>query len=284
MTVTVAVITIVSGRHQHLRSQTRALAQGSVRPDVHVVVAMDDPGIAEEVDLGDATVVHLARESGGLPLARARNTGAATARALGAELLVFLDVDCIPAPDLITRYRDASDRWPAEKMLFCGPVTYLGEDDTTEAQNGADLAPMTAPHRARPSPPAGSVRLDTDMDLFWSLSFAITADNWHTLGGFHPGYSGYGGEDTDFGQAAGGAGFRIAWVGGAHAYHQFHPVSNPPVEHLDDILLNAAIFHGRWGWWPMTGWLNGFADLGLATFDSDKGWVRTSADEHSLDR
>jgi GT2 family glycosyltransferase len=275
MTATVAVITIVSGRHQHLRSQIRALALGSVRPDVHVVVAMDDPGIAEQVDLGDAIVMHLARENGRLPLARARNTGAEVGRDHGAELLVFLDVDCIPAPDLITRYRTTAEDRPGEKVLFCGPVTYLGEGDTEAAHNGADLAPMTAPHPARPDPPAGSVHLDTDMALFWSLSFAVTTDNWQRIGGFHTGYGGYGGEDTDFGQTAASAGFQIAWVGGAHAYHQFHPVSNPPVEHLDDILVNAAIFHRRWGWWPMAGWLNVFAERGLVTFDAEKDcWRR----------
>jgi len=47
----------------------------------------------------------------------------------------------------------------------------------------------------------------------------------------------------------------LGWVGGARAYHQHHPVSSPPVEHLDDILRNGRLFHERWGEWPMTGWL-----------------------------
>lgn len=40
---------------------------------------------------------------------------------------------------------------------------------------------------------------------------------------------------------------KLTWVGGADAYHQFHPVSDPPVEHPDDILINAGVFHRRWG-------------------------------------
>jgi GT2 family glycosyltransferase len=276
MGMTVAVLTIVSGRHLHLEAQLRALAATSERPDLHVVVAMDDPDIAEQVDLGEAVVAHVARVEDRLPLARARNTAAAIARARGADLLVFLDVDCIPAQDLIARYKNAVRERLQEELLFCGPVTYLDERASEEARGGADLEPLTAPHPARPNPPAGAVELGTDMNLFWSLSFAITAEHWARIGGFCEGYTGYGGEDTDFGQTAASLHFAIAWVGGAHAYHQFHPVSNPPAEHLDDILLNANIFHGRWGWWPMGGWLDGFAELGLVVFDTERNrWVRT---------
>ncbi|WP_224160451.1 hypothetical protein, partial [Prevotella lacticifex] len=77
------------------------------------------------------------------------------------------------------------------------------------------------------------------------------------------GYAGYGGEDTDFGQIAAAQDIPLCWVGGAHALHQYHPVSDPPVEHLDDILTNAALFHDRWGWWPMQGWLGAFEQRGL---------------------
>jgi hypothetical protein len=43
------------------------------------------------------------------------------------------------------------------------------------------------------------------------------------------------------------AGVPMRWVGGAHAFPQHRPVIDPPVQHLDDILRNAAIFHERWG-------------------------------------
>jgi hypothetical protein len=39
------------------------------------------------------------------------------------------------------------------------------------------------------------------------------------------------------------------------------------VQHLHDIIRNAAIFHRRWGWWPMTGWLREFERRGLIVFD-----------------
>ena len=91
----------------------------------------------------------------------------------------------------------------------------------------------------------------------------MTTRTWRRLGGFCEDYTGYGGEDTDFGQIARVVGVGLAWVGGAHAYHQHHPVQDPPVDHLDDILVNATLFHRRWGWWPMRGLLDAFAAQGL---------------------
>jgi len=62
-------------------------------------------------------------------------------------------------------------------------------------------------------------------------------------------------------------------VGSARAYHQWHPVSDPPVEHLDDILRNGATFFERWGSWPMEGWLAEFERRGLVRKQGET-WVR----------
>ena len=67
-------------------------------------------------------------------------------------------------------------------------------------------------------------------------------------------------------------GLGLTWVGGAAAYHQWHPVGSPPVGHLTDIVRNGALFAKRWGWWPMGGWLTEFEALGLARRASDGGW------------
>ena len=99
------------------------------------------------------------------------------------------------------------------------------------------------------------------------MSFAVRAPVWSALGGFCESYRGYGGEDTDFGQLAKLGSIPLRWIGGADAFHQYHRVSDPPVEHLDDILRNAEVFHERWGWWPMSGWLRDFEALGLITRD-----------------
>lgn len=264
----VAVVTIAAGRHAHLLAQRAHLRALGDPP--HVVVAMGDPTIAGLLADDTPTVVELPAEER-LPLARARNAGVAAARAAGADLIVLLDVDCLPGATLVTAYADASARVGAPALL-CGPVTYLPADAGSPAVG--ELSRWTRPHPARPAPAPGELGRDGDHRLFWSLSCAMTPAAWDAVGGFCEAYDGYGGEDTDVGFAARAAGVELVWVGGADAYHQHHPVSDPPVEHLDDILRNAATFHARWGTWPMEGWLAAFAALGLARFDG-AAWVRT---------
>jgi GT2 family glycosyltransferase len=260
----VAVVTVAHGRHAHLRLQSAGLRRSAVRPDLRVVVAMDDPGIATAAGPG-ATVI--ACDSGaaggsGLPLAHARNAGAEYALRRGADVLIFLDVDCIPGEALVERYAQVCADGLPGAALFSGPVTYLPPPPAGGYRlDGLDA--MTRPHPARPAPAAGELVVADDHDLFWSLSFAVSAPTWRLLGGFCEEYTGYGGEDTDFGAVARGRGVPLVWVGGAHAYHQHHPVSDPPIEHLHDIVANARIFHRRWNRWPMTGWLDAFERAGL---------------------
>jgi GT2 family glycosyltransferase len=263
-----AVITIVAGRHDHLVRQ-RAALDG---PEHHVVVAMGE-GEAEHCRrlVGDTSdVITIETQPEGLPLARARNAGAGRALDAGAELLVFLDVDCIPAATLMERYAAAAGSTPA---LLCGPVSYLPPAPPA-GYPAAGLHALATPHPARPVPPDDDVQDGGDHALFWTLSFAVTATTWRRVGGFCEDYVGYGGEDTDFGQLAERAGVDLSWVGGAWAYHQHHPTETPPVRHLTDILRNAELFHRRWGWWPMSGWLAAFAERGLARHDpATDRWV-----------
>ncbi|MGE3288537.1 MAG: glycosyltransferase family 2 protein [Pseudonocardia sp.] len=177
---------------------------------------------------------------------------------------MFLDVDCISGPDLFRRYQ-ASVR-DAERRLLCGPVAYLPPRPPGGYRPEA-LADMADPHPARPAPPDGVCVDGEDHALFRSLSFAATMPLWTRSAGFHEGYRGYGGEDTDLGQQARVLGIGLRWVGGATAYHQHHPITDPPVEHLDDILRNAALFHSRWGWWPMRG---------CSTASRTRGWSATT--------
>jgi N-acetylglucosaminyl-diphospho-decaprenol L-rhamnosyltransferase len=276
----VAVVTVAAGRHRHLAAQQAALAVGSRLPDHRVVVAMADPGIREVVErtsgptgLTEVVDVPVSPE-GGLPLARARNRGAEVAIAAGADLVVFLDVDCLPAADLLASYAAAAglDRTPDSSTaggprLLCGPVAYLPPLGAGEAGYTEEVLSRTEPHPGRPAPPPGVVERGGDVRLFWSLSFAVTSRDWARLGGFDECYVGYGAEDTDLGQRLRAAGGELWWVGGALAHHQWHPVSRPPVEHLHDIVRNANLFEERWGWYPMAGWLDGFETAGLASRD-----------------
>jgi GT2 family glycosyltransferase len=265
-----AVVTVVHGRHHHLRAQNAGLSGSDTQPDVRCVVAMADPAIAGIVG-ADTDVLHCPAGGTGLPLATARNAGAEHALRRGADLLIFLDVDCIPGRSLVGRYVEAH-RALGKDALLSGPVTYLPPSPGGYPLHALDG--LTDPHPARPAPPPGTLVQERDHDLFWSLSFAVSARTWRRLGGFCEQYVGYGGEDTDFGAVARSEGVPLVWVGGAHAYHQHHPVSDPPVEHLADIVTNARVFRSRWNRWPMTGWLDAFERMGLITRDGDEIAVR----------
>ncbi len=272
-----SVITVVAGRHDHLRRQYDGLRATAPRPDHQVIVTMGDRA-ADDVPgrLPGATVVPLPAGAAGLPLAAARNAGARAAVAVGAELLVFLDVDCIPGPALFARYAQAAADPRHGQHLLAGPVHYLPPPPAGGYRLGG-LAALAGPHPARPAPPDGTVVAAADNRLFWSLSFCLRTSVWEAIGGFCEDYSGYGGEDTDFAESAAALGIGLRWVGGATAYHQHHPVSRPPVEHLDDVLRNGELFHRRWGWWPMRGWLDAFAERGLVRHDEvTDSWHRTA--------
>ncbi|MGJ9373505.1 glycosyltransferase family 2 protein [Nesterenkonia sp. CF4.4] len=279
------VVTAVHGRATHLRRQRAALALSAPPAVAHVVVAMEDPEVSARLAAAQPGTHHatkagvtghaaelptqvweIPRSAGRLPLAAARNLGAQ--RALEQlpgpdDLLIFLDVDCIPDPGLISAYIEASRLRPED--LLCGPVAYLPElpGEALDAATAEQLAAWAEPHPARPAPAPGEIQTHGEHALFWSLSFAVRRDVWETIGGFDEAYTGYGAEDTDFSWRARAHGVELTWVGGARAYHQHHPVSRPPVEHLTDILRNGRIFADRWGHWPMEGWLQEFERMGL---------------------
>ena len=92
------------------------------------------------------------------------------------------------------------------------------------------------------------------------------------MGGFGEEYVGYGAEDTDYGHRVVAAGAALGWTGSPRAYHQHHPTSSPPIQHLAAILRNGALFRRRWGHWPMQGWLEAFEELGLVVRAGDD-WI-----------
>ena len=263
-----AVVSLCSTqRLSHARHQLAALARhGDVR---RIVVWVGDDAPPE---LDAEVVLRIPPGAEGLRLSAARNAGASAAVDAGAALIVFLDADCVPGPDLIARYRAASESNP--DAVLCGPVTYLAPG--IRVNDPRALAAATAPHAARPNPTDGCVQRAAagEYALFWSLSFAVTSQTWARTAGFDDGYEGYGGEDTDFAFSLRRDGIPMAWVGGAHAYHQNHPTASPPWPHIDDILRTGARFAARWGEWPMTGWLEAFAEGGAVTWDGST-WRRT---------
>ena len=143
------------------------------------------------------------------------------------------------------------------------------------------------PRRPAPTPPATPRRVTTRLDRPWRRARSARSttcrcsgpcpspsprDDLTAIGGFDEDYVGYGAEDTDFGQRLARSGGRLLFVGGAEAVHQYHPTASPPVQHVADIVANANVFAGKWGWWPMLTWLEQFRDLDLVRQGPDGRW------------
>jgi len=253
---TVAVVTIAGGRREHLRRQARSISGQSVAPDEYVIIDLGGSDPHDVLPEGlDATVVSQPADPGALPLARARNTAFGVA---DADVTVFLDVDCIAHPELVGRYVELMTGHPG---VHAGPVGYLPRD-AGDSIDPLDLDPLATYQPGRPTP-ATALHATGRVELFWSLSFAVDRSSWDRIGGFDERYVGYGGEDTDFGRRAMRAAVQIWFSSGPRAYHQYHAVSSPPVEHVAAICRNATTFHRTWGTWPMEGWLAAFAEDGL---------------------
>ncbi|AWB84537.1 glycosyltransferase [Corynebacterium liangguodongii] len=247
-----------SSRAAHLTHQVNLKPEGTD----HVTVALADAPVLRKA-VPKSHVV-----SGTRNLAAARNLGARTAIERGADVLVFLDADCVCSGELVEYYCRALANHP--DAVVAGPVTYMAPGELRTVKPD--------PHPARPNPAPGEVIAAQEYNLFWSLSFGMRAQTWERIerdfGGFDTGYTGYGGEDTDFARNLAAHGIALYWVGGAHAFHQHHPVSSPPWEHLDDIVNNAEYFRSKWGTYPMEGWLEAFAEAG-AIERVDGSWRRT---------
>lgn len=265
----VGLATIQRGRRDHLARQLLGVADQTHAPARHVVLSMDPdgdvppPGPADRPGPGPRVVRMPIADGEPLPLAAARNAAIA---ALGdVDLAILLDVDCVPHPDLLARYATAAASH--EDHLLAGPVGYLPAGVPDGPRLTDEDRRRATPPPSRPVPDAGAVLPEARYELFWSLSFAVRPVVHTRIGGFDEAYAGYGGEDTDYAFRARRAGVGLAWVGGAWAHHQHHPVSRPPREHLTDIVRNARVFRERWGRWPMEGWLRAFADEGLVAWD-----------------
>lgn len=252
----ISVLTLTRNRTDHLQNLLKGLALSSRLPDECVVVHMNEPAQS----LGDWPFAcqHSTYENldVSLPLSEARN--AAAARSTG-DLLLFLDVDCIPAEEMVAEYAKACEQVPS--AIAMGNVHYLAQKiapDWTEDW----LKAQSAPHPIRNAAKFSPLAKEANYGLFWSLSFALSRTCFEQIGGFSESYSGYGAEDTDFAWKARASGVDLCWVPAALAFHQFHASVVPPWHHFKDITHNAQVFYAQWGEWPMGGWLKAFTEAG----------------------
>ncbi|KQQ25328.1 sugar transferase [Methylobacterium sp. Leaf123] len=263
------MLTLVRGRADRLRNLMRGLARQTLRPRELVIAWMQPEPESDLPDPG-CPVRHLHVPGEPMPLAAARNRAAAAA---SGDLLVFLDVDCIPGPTLVAAYADAA---ATERGLFLGEVLYLPPDAIAggTAPDPAALDRLGRVHPARPPLPETGLRREPDAGQLWGLSFALPVEAWRAVGGMDESYVGYGGEETDLAARLAGSGLPTFWVAGARAYHQHHAVHVPPLQHFVPILANATRFRARHGRWCMTYWLEQFRAAGLIAWDAEAPAIR----------
>ncbi len=259
---TVSVVTLAKGRSSHLRNVLRGLERQTQKPAEFVVAVMQD-ALYDLPEVG-FPVRQIRVEGTELPLAAARNRGVA---ASSGEAIAFLDVDCIPTPGFVAEY---AQRLSQLDGLLMGEVLHLPEHATLSDWDYDDLARVAEKHSDRRGPPASGIEICTDYRCFWSLNFAIRRATFEAVGGFDERYTGYGGEDTDFGKLLDRRGLPIAWMKGALAYHQYHPHHMPPIHHLDSVVRNAELFEAKWGYRTMGHWLYAFKVMGLIDDTPDR--------------
>ncbi len=259
----ISVCTLVRGRTAHLANLLAGIAAQTRAPDEVVIAYMQDAAPRGLPDPGvPVREVFVAGDP--MPLARARNAAARMAR---GETLIFLDVDCIPAPTLVARYAQVLDAAPG---VYLGEVRYLPPGPVDVAM----LDGQGERHPAKPALADDEVRPVPSHGELWGLSFALPRSAWDAAGGMDEGYVGYGAEETDFAWRLAAAGVPMAWVGGACAWHQHHAVHIPPLHQFDHILRNAARFRARWGRWCMDYWLGQFAAAGLIAWTPQAETIR----------
>ncbi len=253
-----SLVVIAAGRTHHLSNLLRGCELSSHPPTEVILVRMDDAS-PPDTSLPLRPITCPARE-GHLPLAAARNTGA---RAATHDLVLFLDVDCIPGP---TYFETLIRHLVETGGLVMGTPRYLQNSvggDLTEST----LTTHSLPHPDRP-PLESDLTTTPHYHLFWSLCFGIHRRDFERIGGFDETFTGYGGEDTDFAFTARERGI-LFHLSSATVYHQPHEITDPPISHLADIVANANEFHKKWQTWPMKPWLTEFRTLGLIRWKDD---------------
>ncbi len=259
----VAVVIPVYNRIGLLVNTLSALVAQTYGP-MKVIVADDgsdddvSTAVAAIADRLDVTLVR--QEHVGYGAGRARNLGA---RHSAADVLVFIDADCIPDPDLVRRH--AQWHRHADNLVVIGSRQHL---DTSSVDRN-DLISGEAGLRQRvvDAAPDGSALVPDDFrrvfyrrtaglrlgdEAFRSLvssNFSVRADLFLETGGFAEDFDRWGGEDTELGWRLFNAGCVFVPENDAVIFHQTQQDEGDSADwrqqarNANDGLIQAKIPH-----------------------------------------
>ena len=259
----VAVVIPVYNRMDLLTNTLSGLA-AQTYPSMEVIVA--DDGSEEDASAAVAAVagrleVKLVRQvHDGYGAGRARNLGS---RQTDADVLVFIDADCIPDPELVARHAE----WHryAENLVVIGSRHHM---DTSDIDQDALLSGEAGlREQATESGPAGRSLVPDDFrrlfyrrtaglrlgdEAFRSLvssNFSIRRKAFLEMGGFSEDFGRWGGEDTELGWRLFNSGYFFVPENEAAIYHQIQsdqgdsPDWRERARSLNDGIIQAKIPH-----------------------------------------
>lgn len=213
---TVSVVVTHFDQPEQLARTLAALTRQTLRPD-EVVVADDGSREAPRVPPG----VRLVRQED-------RGFRAAAARHLGAtyttgEVLVFLDADTTPEPDLV----EVLTRLPRHQpdLLAVGRRRHATLAGTPVEAPVAEIGPaheLPEPAWLSTAYAASRDLLDADdLSCRFVISAVLACSRWwyDEVGGFDPSFEAYGGEDWELAHRSWLAGGLVAHVPAAVAWH-----------------------------------------------------------------
>ena len=203
----VGVVIPVYERVDLLRRTLAALAVQRGYPAELMSIVVADDGSTEDVAAAVAVAApgtgYVRREHDGYGAGPARNLGAA---AVDADVLLFLDADCLPVPDLIARHMDWHHRSPDLAVIGSRHFADTAGLDPTAPGFPAALREMAATVGGTDDWRAtlyrrtlGLVHGTEAFRAFLSGNVSVSRRHFEASGGFSERFRHWGGEDTELG-------------------------------------------------------------------------------------
>ena len=244
--LTVAVVIPVYNRVELLRRTLAGLMVQRGYPAHLISVVVADDGSEEAAPLALAVeeaaerlrITTVRQEREGYGAGRARNLGAAGAR---ADVLLFVDADCLPDPELVAGHMAWHHR--ADNLVVVGSRQHLdstgvsaeavadGSIDVRRLVKGDDPPDEAfAPEDWRRTFYRRTAGLRHGNEAFRSLltgNCSLRRDRFLEAGGFSTDFHHWGGEDTELGWRLFSAGMFFVPANRAAIYHQQQEESHP---------------------------------------------------------
>lgn len=258
----VSVVMPVYNRVDLLARTVAGLVTQSYPRHLWDVIVADD-GSDEDVEAALAAlrdrlpVTVVRRDHDGYGAGQARNLGARTS---SADLLVFIDGDCLPDPDLISRH--AAWHHKADNLVTIGSRHGADTSDLSLEQiadGAADLKDISfgtkqvSSEQLAPTDFRGVLHRRTagmrhGEEAYRSLvssNFAVRRDRFLELGGFCEEFHRWGGEDTELGWRLYMGGLFFVPEDGALCYHQLQEDAWGETGREESKALNAGIIQNK---------------------------------------